>query len=85
MFWKYASAHSHPGNIQIGQIDAENERGNITQMLGGIIRHGAGVYRHLAHHFRLDLGEAGEQLAKAEDYARYRFEGAPVEPNTQVK
>ncbi len=84
MFWKYASAHAHPGSIQTGEIDPENERGNIMQIMAGIVRHAAGVYRHLTHHFKLDLGEAREQLAKAEDYARYRFEGAPVEPNTQV-
>ncbi len=48
--------------------------------MGGAIRHAAGVYRHIVNHYKLDPGPAREELAEAEDYARYRFEGAPVEP-----
>ena|SRR2546425_4261135 len=83
LFWKYASAHSHPGNIGTGEIDQDSERTTILQIMGGAIRHSAGVYRHIVNHYNLDLGPVGEQLAEAEDYARYRFQGAPVEPGTQ--
>ncbi len=84
LFWKYASAHSHPGNIGTGEIDLESEQTTIIQIMGGAIRHAAGVYRHIVNHYKLELGDAGEQLAGAEDYARYRFEGAPVEPGATV-
>jgi hypothetical protein len=84
VFWKYASAHSHPGNIGTGEIDQDSERREILQIMSGTIRHAAGVYRHIVNHCNLDLGPVGEQLAEAEDYARFRFAGAPVEPGANV-
>lgn len=84
MFWKYASAHTHTGNIGTGEIDSENERTMILQIMGGTIRHAAGVYRHVVSRFKLDLGAVGQQLTEAEEYARYRFSGAPIEPGTKA-
>ncbi len=80
LFWKYASAHAHPGNIGTGEIDQDSERTTIMQIMAGAIRHAAGVYRHIVSHYNLNLGAAGKALVEAEDYARYRFAGAPVEP-----
>ncbi len=83
-FWKCASAHAHPSNIGTGEINVESERTTITQIMAGVIRHAAGVYRHVINYYKLELGAVAEQLAEAENYARYRFDSAPVEPATTV-
>jgi len=83
VFWKYSSAHTHPGFTFTAQIDAENERETIQQILGAAIRHTAGVYRLIADHFGIAEQGVIEPLAAAEDFARYRFslhvsnDGAP--------
>lgn len=82
VFWKYASSHTHAGHIGTGEIDRENERTMIKQIMGGILRQAAGVYRHVVNYYKLNLGGVAEQLEEAEAYGRYRFEGAPAEPDT---
>ena len=82
IFWKYASAHAHPSSIGTGEVDVESERTTIMQMIAGVIRHSCGVYRHVAEKYGLDLGPAMNELKEAEEFSRYRFPGAPVEPRT---
>jgi hypothetical protein len=78
-FWKYSSSHVHPGSIGTGQVDAANERTTIEQLAGGSIRHAAGTYRRIVDRYRLQIGEAKQQLEDAESYAEYKYELPPVD------
>ncbi len=82
IFWKFASAHTHPSHVGTGEVDLNNERMTIMQMMAGVIRHSCGIYRHVTNEFGLDLGAVKDDLLKAEEYSRYHFEGAPVEPGS---
>ncbi|MGH8587713.1 MAG: hypothetical protein ACREWE_16530 [Gammaproteobacteria bacterium] len=74
IFWKYASAFTHPGSNYTGATDARSERIMIEQELAGIIRHSAAVYRLITDHFALGIGEVAGALREAEEYSRYSFD-----------
>lgn len=73
LFWKNSSAHIHPGHIDMAEIDYRSEKTAIEQLMGGAVRHCAGVYRCIADAFDLAF-ETGDLLRNAEEYSRYPFE-----------
>jgi hypothetical protein len=74
LFWKYSSAHVHPGHIGMGEIDPETERSNIEWILGGAIRHSAGIYREISSGFNIPDFDASSLLVSAEEYSKYTFD-----------
>ncbi len=71
LFWKYSSAHVHPGHIGMGEIDPDTERSNIEGILGGTIRHCAGTYRAIANGFNIPDFDDSPLLAAAEEWSKY--------------
>lgn len=72
--WKYSSIHIHPGGIGSGQIDPDNERIMIEQILGGLIRHTAGTFREVINRYPADAPDTLAALEAAEGYSAYKFE-----------
>lgn len=76
IFWKYASSFIHPAETYSAATDLESERTLIEQILAGVLRHSAGVYRLIINQFALVIGSPDEVLREAEEYARYPFDVA---------
>ncbi|MEO8624020.1 MAG: hypothetical protein ABI625_23275 [bacterium] len=76
VFWKYSSAHTHPGFTFTAEVDPHSERTMVEQILGGLIRHACGVYREVVNHFALESAATLESLSAAEKYSAYRFDAS---------
>jgi len=71
IFWKYASAHIHPGYIGNAAVDARSERVMMEQIIGAVVRHAAGVYNCFVRTYELELGDSSGALSEATRYATY--------------
>jgi hypothetical protein len=76
IFWKYATSFTHPGSDCTGRTDARSERILVEQVLAGVIRHSAAVYRLITDHITLEIGETAGALREAEEYSRYSFDAS---------
>ena len=73
----YSSSHVHPAAFGMAEVEPEVEHTMIMQIIGGLIRHGARVYREIVDYFNIGNDEAREALCGAEEYSKYRFELKP--------